>query len=474
MSGELVNPILPLNEYIPDGEPRLFDNKIYIYGSHDRFNGHNFCLEDYVTYSIDINSFLSHYEGVIFKKSDDRQNKRKKPLYAPDCIKGIDGKYYLYYSVAYSGIIGVASSLFPSGPFKFLDYVHYKDGTILGNKKGDIFHFDPGLFIENEEVYLYSGFAPLHYPFFLTGGKNITKIGPQVIKLEKDMVTIKENPKYFGVPTKRNSKGTGYENHEFFEASSLRKIKGKYYFIYSSFNGYELCYAISDYPDKDFKYGGVIVALGDIGLNKIKNKKNALNYLGNTHGSILELNNNYYIFYHRQTNRNCFSRQACVEKINIDKDGLIKQVEMTSLGFNTYLSTKNKEFNAAIACNLRSKRGVKFYSVFKVHDHPYFTQDCNRINYIANIKDGTLIGYKYFKFEDKHVNFSLFLKASKNNGIFEIYSNKKLVGKIKVFKTKDLKYFGTELYNLDKTGDITLVYKGKGKISLRSIKFSYE
>ena len=31
----MANPYLPSWEYIPDGEPRVFGDRIYIYGSHD-------------------------------------------------------------------------------------------------------------------------------------------------------------------------------------------------------------------------------------------------------------------------------------------------------------------------------------------------------------------------------------------------------------------------------------------------------
>ncbi|MBR6383729.1 MAG: hypothetical protein IKS56_07070 [Lachnospiraceae bacterium] len=39
MKRQVFNPYLPSFEYIPDGEPRVFDGRLYIYGSHDRFNG---------------------------------------------------------------------------------------------------------------------------------------------------------------------------------------------------------------------------------------------------------------------------------------------------------------------------------------------------------------------------------------------------------------------------------------------------
>ena len=39
---QVYNPFLIENEYIPDAELRIFNNRIYIYGSHDLFNGNNF------------------------------------------------------------------------------------------------------------------------------------------------------------------------------------------------------------------------------------------------------------------------------------------------------------------------------------------------------------------------------------------------------------------------------------------------
>jgi len=53
-----------------------------------------------------------------------------------------------------------------------------------------------------------------------------------VIELEKDMVTVKEGPKVI-FPDKAHGKGTDFEGHELFEASSMRKICDTYYFVYS-------------------------------------------------------------------------------------------------------------------------------------------------------------------------------------------------------------------------------------------------
>ena len=39
MKERVFNPYLPRWEYIPDDEPHAFGDRVYVYGSHDRFNG---------------------------------------------------------------------------------------------------------------------------------------------------------------------------------------------------------------------------------------------------------------------------------------------------------------------------------------------------------------------------------------------------------------------------------------------------
>ncbi len=31
-------------KYIPDGEPYVFGDRVYVFGSHDKYNGYVFCL----------------------------------------------------------------------------------------------------------------------------------------------------------------------------------------------------------------------------------------------------------------------------------------------------------------------------------------------------------------------------------------------------------------------------------------------
>ena len=104
------NPYLPSWEYIPDGEPYVFGDRVYVYGSHDKFNAPIFCVKDYVCWSAPV-SDLSDWScnGVIFRKDQDPMNKWGiRLLFAPDVARGPDGRYYLYYAYDFLGAIGVA------------------------------------------------------------------------------------------------------------------------------------------------------------------------------------------------------------------------------------------------------------------------------------------------------------------------------------------------------------------------------
>ena len=109
MTKQGYNPYLPSWEYIPDGEPHVYGDRVYVYGSHDRFNGHVFCLNDYVCYSASIYNLREwKYEGIIYGKTDDPLNPDGAMcLYAPDVTRGPDGRYYLYYVLDKVSVVSV-------------------------------------------------------------------------------------------------------------------------------------------------------------------------------------------------------------------------------------------------------------------------------------------------------------------------------------------------------------------------------
>ena len=471
------SPYLPGWEYIPDGEPRVFGDRVYIFGSHDRFNGEEFCLNDYVCWSAPVTDLKNwRYEGVIFRKDQDPDNRDgKHAMWAPDVIQGQDGRYYLYYCLARQWKIGVAVCDSPAGKYEFYGFVQDASGVTLGARTGDSLPFDPGIFIDDDgSIHLYSGQCPLNLEDARLSGKNREWV--YHMELEKDMITLKTEPKPI-IPTVVNSAGTGFEGHEFFEASSLRKFNGKYYFIYSSVQQHELCWAIADHPDGPYTYGGTLISNGDVpsdcfftAAENFAPDLRVKNYIGNNHGSVEKIGDTYYIFYHRQTNRHKFSRQACVAKIFMDEMGNFLKSETNSSGFEDYLPGKG-EFEVRIACQLYSARGG-VPSVFQGMDHPAFTQDepdgQSGNQYIQNLQDGSTAVIRYLAFEGTD-KISVWYRG-KGAGRLEIYCNEEFVGQVEIVDSEDWREARTALKPMHGKGALVFRYFGEGTMDF--LKFT--
>lgn len=404
MKSQAFNPYLPSYEYVPDGEPHIFGGRLYVFGSHDAFNGDRFCTNDYVCWSApedDLSDWTFH--GVIYRKDQDPMNADNRAMYAPDVAQGPDGRFYLYYTLDFLGATGVAVADVPEGPYAYYGCVRYADGRTLGMNDGDVFSYDPGLLVDADgRIHLYLGVAPGDGPLSRIRDGHRKMEGAYHFELESDMLTIRCGGEMVA-PGMELAVGTPYEGHAFFEASSIRRIGGKYYFIYSSIAGHELCYASSDRPEGGFAYGGTLVSIGDIGLNG-RTEAEADNYYGNTHGSLICADGEWYVFYHRHTNGNQLSRQGCAEHVEIGADGRIAQVETTSCGLNRGWLRDEGDYSAAIACNLCSAQGAFRYTPRpgRRPEHPYFTQDEPDNDeysrpYIANMRNGSWAAYKYFE-----------------------------------------------------------------------------
>ncbi len=418
MNKPVFNPVLPSWEYVPDVEPRVFGGRLYLYGSHDRFGGDCFCMNDcYVGWSAPLDDLSDwRYEGAIYDTKEDPANEGGAQTgFAPDCVRGPDGRYYLYYCLSRSLLISVAVADAPEGPFHFYGHVHEADGRQYGGS-GSIFGFDPGVLMDDGRIWLFAGFAPAYEPLRKSlKAKEIQLDGSYCVELTPDMLTVLTRPKLVA-PGAAVSAGTGFEGHAFFEASSPRKIGGRYYLVYSSQRSHDLCYAVSDKPDGEYTYGGILVSIGDIGL---RDEADAVNYLENTHGGMVELNGQWYVFYHRHTNRSRYSRQCCAEPVRILPDGNINQAEVTSCGLNGGPLPGRGSYPARIACNLSSAHGVCFYTYPEKigPEHPYFTQsggdrESDGDQYIANLRDGAWAGFKYFAFTGEEKSISVTVRGS--------------------------------------------------------------
>lgn len=417
------NPFLPLWEYIPDGEPYVFEDpdkpgeyRVYVYGSHDSLIK-EYCGLEQVVWSASVND-LKHwrYDGVIFRSVTNPEGKLLNPggkgdlLYAPDIAvrTEADGTktYYLYPNVQNGGRQGmVAKAKRPDGPFEVCNWS--KDNSF---ETDGVLRFDPAVFVDDDgRVYGYWGFDD--------GGSLCAELDPNTMatvkpgtEIVKDMIPNRNQPGIF----------------RFFEASSMRKIDGKYVFIYSRFtedgeNGlptsnYTLAYAYSDNPMGPFNYGGTIIDGRAIAKDKDGKSYATATPGGNTHGSIFEANGQWWVVYHRQTGLDEYSRQAMVAPITVKvekkKGGkvTITEGEYTSEGFTTEGLNPLHRTAAGWACYYTSPEPA--YNEWPKFFHTGSYVKATRIENPAeqqlsyNLKEplcpvinntaGSTVGYKYF------------------------------------------------------------------------------
>lgn len=390
------NPFLPLWEHIPDGEPRVFnyngEKRVFIYGSHDT-NKDSYCGIDYVTWSAPVNDLTNWtYHGVIYESQDGDS------LYAPDVVEK-DGVYYLYSADNCNGHIHVSRSDSPIGPF--IDTVPTEIGC------------DPGVLVDDDgKVYAAYGFFRNY-----------------CCELESDMATIKEGsltvdviprPKRaWGFPVFQDE--TNDPVNGFYEAASFRKIMGKYVIVYSKIsntptpelgihedtNAY-LSYMYSDTPLSGYKFGGDII----INRGGIAQDNEGIYHTtfadGNNHGGLAEINGQWYIFYHRQTNNNECSRQSMLDPVDValDKDGKLYignikyengepvscgPVEMTSQGPFLMGIDSRMIISAGFACHIYGGTSTAYPTRIDEKSDTASTP-------IVHITNGMTIGFKYVQF----------------------------------------------------------------------------
>lgn len=486
MKKQTFNPFLPLWECIPDGEPHVFGDRVYLYGSHDKMAGDTFCAEPYTVWSAPIHDLSDwSYRGVSYRAEQDSNYSAQRPfMFAPDCVQGNDGRFYLYYCLAgyhgdqgYSGPVSVAVCDTPDGEFSYYGFVKNPDGSEFQ----DYVLFDPAVMNDEGTIRLYfgtdMGFA--NYPWLSHAvylwkhqcerfNRTLDEVkrgvtGAFTVELDDDMLTVKGHVKRI-LPTK--TRGTAFSKHPFFEASSIRKIGDLYYFVYSSLKNHELCYATSPYPDRDFQFRGVIVSNGDIGFHGRK-PKDRLNHTGNNHGGLVCIEDQWYIFYHRPTHGTDFSRQACAEAIEILPDGTIAQVEMTSCGLNGKPLADLGTYPAAICCNLTNGQmphggGKKSF--------PKICWEEELI--VTGITCGTVIGYKYFDFQQADI-LAVITKGS-GEGFLEVRNTMDgtLCGKVPVQVSDDWQSFSAPMNFAPGKQALYLRFMGEGSLKICAFTLS--
>jgi len=401
------NPYLPMWEYIPDGEPYVFEDpdnpgkyRVYVYGSHDNLVN-EYCGKDQVVWSAPVEDLSAwRYDGVIFSSILDakgnylNEDKTGDILYAPDVAVRRIGKnkvqYYLYPNNQAQGREGmVAVSDRPDGPFQVINWSK-TDPTKVDGFLG----FDPAVFVDDDgKAYAYWGFMESF-----------------ACALDEDMMTMRDRSLVKNMVSNCNQKGV----FRFFEASSMRKIEDKYVFIYSRMTedgefglyttNYTLAYAYSDSPLGPFKYGGTLIDGRARGVNREGDVIATANPYGNTHGSLCKIGDQWWIFYHRQTGKDEFSRQAMVAPVTVSvKKGaggkvVISEGEYNSCGFRTEGLDPFEKIEAARACYLYNPAGVgqEFPNFFHSGSFISPVRDKEATDYpVVNNTTGSVVGFKY-------------------------------------------------------------------------------
>ena len=401
----LSNPILPLEYFIPDVEAHVWaDGRIYLYGSMDLPGKGGYCSGDYHVFSSDdLVNWVDH--GVCFSIDQVKWAANQRVLYAPDCAYR-NGVYYLYYCVP-DGRCGVATSPSPTGPFTDVGPIEHL--TMI----------DPAVFIDDDgQAYVYWG---------QFDGVRVAKLKENMVEIDPDTIT----------------QPLSVAEHEFHEGSSMKKINGKYYFLYTDTHRHggratSMGYAVSDNPMTGFTYGGVII--DNFGCDP---------RTWNNHGSLECFKGQWYIFYHRSTHCSSSSRHVCIEPVTIEADGSIREVRMTT-SISTPLPA-DQPLEACRACEMTGN--VRF-------------EGDGEGNYVlGQIRHGDTATYRYLSFNGENT-FTAEVKAD-NDMRVEVYIDGWYHKSLPVKVAEGQKEFSVSIPSI--TGDHTLTLKFFGEFSDASI-----
>ena len=450
ISVQAQNPYLPLWEHLPDGEPRVFEDpdnpgkyRAYIIGSHDvTFTA--YCGPDIRMWSAPVED-LSQWrdEGPIFSWYVDGQ---WDTMFAPDLVEVKDkatGKktYYLYpHSRGWQRVPMVCKSDRPNGPFTPINLT--EDGRKC--LPGSLIDFDPSVFIENItnkkdpdyakgfRAYVFYGFqhstaCELDQNTMYSKREGTELIDPFIpASSANGRLLDKEGSEY-----KALYQGQNPLDFNFFEASSIRQVGNKYVMVFSGYSGKEyglgntnsaLRYAFGDSPLGPWRSGGVLVDSRGVVLDEDGSHLITTNAAHNTHGSLQEINGQWYVFYHRPPRGFGFARQAMVAPVKITwdkkpvaKGGIVKitgydpfvkdnewtavakdgnaytGAEVTSEGFQIFGLPPYQYYSAGIACFMT---GGTNSNEWMQDNHDVWNNSMD----LAGITNKGIIGFKYFGF----------------------------------------------------------------------------
>ncbi|MBC9797400.1 glycoside hydrolase family 43 protein [Sinomicrobium weinanense] len=319
----------PLVEHIYTADPsaHVFEDRIYIYPSHDidtgteedDFGGH-FDMRDYHVLSMDSVGGEITDHGIAL--SVDNVPWAERQLWAPDAACK-DGICYLYFPAKdKEGIfrIGVAVSDSPEGPFR-AEKEPIKgslsiDPAVFRDDDGEYYMYVGGIWggqLQNWRTGTYDNTAKT--PYDNEPADDEPAISPRVARLSDDMLQFEEELREIEiVDGEGNPILAGDHERRFFEAAWVHKYNRKYYFSYSTGDTHFIAYAIGESPYGPFVYQGNI-------LNPVQGWTN--------HHSIVEIKGQWYLFYHdTELSGQTHLRNVKMTKLEHDPDGTIKTINV--------------------------------------------------------------------------------------------------------------------------------------------------
>ena len=310
-------------DYMADPSVHVFNDRIYIYPSHDwecdnveNDNGDQYVMKDYHVLSTDdpMNGEVIDH-GKVLGLEDVPWSGRQ--MWDNDCHEK-DGKYYMYFPMKDKCDIfriGVAVADRPEGPFvpqpDPIRGSYSMDIAILKEDDGYYMYFG-GLW--GGQLQRYKDNKALEVPYLPEG--DAPSLPSRCVKLTEDMLQWAEEPRPVYVVDEDGNPLKANDPHRFFEASWVHKYNGKYYFSYSTGDSHLLCYAIGDNPYGPFTYKGVILT-PVVGWT--------------THHSIVEFKGKWYLFHHDSVPSGGKSWLRCLKvcEITYNEDGTIQTIEGT-------------------------------------------------------------------------------------------------------------------------------------------------
>ncbi len=237
-------------KYTADPAPLVYNDRVYLYTSHDEDDAMGFKMEDWLLYSsTDMVNWTEH--GAVASLNDFEWVPYDNGAWAVQAVER-NGKFYLYCPMPGGVGIGVLVADSPYGPFK-----DPLGKPLIKQSDHDI---DPTILIDDDgQAYMYWGNPKLYY----------VKLNEDMISYSGDIVVDPSTP----------------ENYQ--EGPWVWKRNDHYYLAYASTCCPEgIGYAMSDSPTGPWEYKGMIMDASE------KSRGN--------HPGVIDYKGKSYVFGHNQ------------------------------------------------------------------------------------------------------------------------------------------------------------------------------